>query len=220
MCTHTSARLTSMLFTWCFMWVLESPLSKLHHQRICETNNMASLSRSACFSWQSGCRSGFSCILDNSETFPCTVIKDEFPGPVEKTPQFSSGRLDFIMRWKDTSAAGKKKIHGPCYSQRLSSIICFSVAAHREREAAVGFQTFPAPSRVSEQTTVKKWKELFKERGSQWPRGTFSHEAEGDANICPVHCLPTACFKEPKLQPRPTQGWRVEKLTLACPVLR
>lgn len=90
------------------VWVLESPLSKLRHQRVCETNNMASLSRSACFSWQSDCRSGFSCILDDSETSPCTVIKDEFPGPVEKTPQFSSDRLDFIMRWKDTSAAGKK----------------------------------------------------------------------------------------------------------------
>lgn len=52
-------------------------------------NHMASLSGvSVSYSDQIAFQAFF-CIVDNSEAFSYTVIKDEFSSPVEKTPQFS-----------------------------------------------------------------------------------------------------------------------------------
>lgn len=106
----------------------------------------------------SDCLSAFFCIVDNSEAFSYTVIKDEFSCPVEKTPQFSYDRLYFIMRWKDIIAGEKKKKSmDSATHKRLSNIICFSVEAHCERNASVGFQIFLGLSIFSEQTTLEKW---------------------------------------------------------------
>lgn len=153
----TTTRLMKvLLFLFHLIWISKPSISKNHHLRNWAPNNMASLPRSICFLQWSDCLSAFFCIVDNSEAFSYTVIKDEFSSPIEKTPQFSYDRLYFIMRWKDITA-GEKKSTASATHKRLSNIICFNVEAHCERNASVGFQMFRGLSVFSEQTTMEKW---------------------------------------------------------------
>lgn len=94
----------------------------------------------------SDCLSAFFCIVDNSEAFSYTVIKDEFSCPVEKTPQFSYDRLYFIMRWKDIIAGEKKKkIHGLCYSQKAVKYYMLQCRGSLWKECFRGVSDFPWP---------------------------------------------------------------------------
>lgn len=151
--------------------------------------NVASLSRSVCFLWRSDCLSAFFCIADNSETFPYTVIKDEFSSPVEKAPQFGSDRLYFIMRWKNQCWRENQSMD-PATHKRLSNIICFSVVAHCER-GFCSLQIFLALSVFSEQTAVTEWQSSLRSQTLSDRLGHLLSTQKPVLTRGPAHCRST-----------------------------
>lgn len=162
-------------------WISKPSLSKHHHLRSWKLTHVAPLSRRVYLLQRSDGLSAFFCIVDNSEAFSYTVIKDEFSSPAEKTPQFSYDRLYFIMRWKDITA-GEKKSMDSAPHKRLSNIICFSVVAHCEGNASVGFWIFLGLSVFSERTTVKICQSSLRSQTLSGWLGRFPYEAKANAH--------------------------------------